>query len=230
MEYGYRRYRFGIFKKPLNLSCGLSGVTPNPGLLRIGLFNTRSVRNKLHHIAETLNEFDLDILCLTETWLFPSDIDIVRAALPKSHSIAHVPRTTTTGAPGGGVALIYSLAISNIKHGMAAFQASSFELMGASFSCHRQIINIYIVYRPCHPGTDRAFMEEFGSFLDGLLLVGGNSVICGDFNYWVDDPSSKPFSAEFVELLDLSNFENFVCFPTHLSGHTLELIFGSSGV
>ena len=77
-----------------------------------------------------MNEFDLDILCLTETWLFPSDIDIVRAALPKSHSIAHVPRTTTTGAPGGGVALIYSLAISNIKHGTAAFQASSFELMG----------------------------------------------------------------------------------------------------
>ena len=204
-------------------------MTSNPGLLRIGLFNTQAVRNKLHHIAESLNEFDLDILCLTETWLFSSDIDIVRAALPKSHSIAHVPRTTTTGAPGGGVALIYSLAISNIKHGMAAFQASSFELMGASFSCHRQTINIYIVYRPGHPGTDRAFMEEFGSFLDGLLLVGGNSVICGDFNYWVDDPSSKPFSAEFVELLDLSNFEHFVCFLTHLSGHTRYLILAPAG-
>ena len=120
-------------------------MTSSPGLLRIGLFNTRSVCNKLHHVAETLNEFDLDILCLTETWLFPSDIDIVRAALPKSHSIAHVPRTTTTGAPGGGGVLIYSLAISNIKHGMPAFQASSFELMGAFFSCHRQTISIY----PC---------------------------------------------------------------------------------
>ena len=182
----------------------------------------------LHYIAETLNEFDLDIPCLTETWLFPSDIDIVRAALLKSHSIAHVPRTTTTGAPGGGVALIYSLAISNIKHGMAAFQVSSFELMGASFSRHRQIINIYVVYRLGHPGTDCAFMEEFGSFLDGLLLVGGNSVICGDFNYWVDDPSSKPFSAE-LELLDLSNFENFVSFPTQLSGHTLNLILTPAG-
>ena len=69
-------------------------------------------------------------------------------------------------------------------------------------------------------------MEEFDSFLDGLLLVGGNSVICGDFNYLVDDPSSKPFSAEFVELFDLSNFDFFFFFffPTHLSGHTLDLI------
>ena len=79
---------------------------------------------------------------------------------------------------------------------MAAFQASSFELMGASFSCHRQTNNIYIVYHPSHQGTDCPFMEEFGSFLDGLSLIGGNSVICGDFNYWVDDPLSKPFSAE----------------------------------
>ena len=125
--------------------------------------------------------------------------------------------------------MIYSLAISNIKHGTAAFQASSFELMRASISCHRQTINIYIVYRPGHPGTDSAFMEESGPFLDGILLVGGNSVICGDFNCWVDDPSSKPFSAEFVELLDLSDFENFVSFPTHLSGHTLDLILVPAG-
>ena len=90
------------------------------------------------------------------------------------------------------------------------------------------LLDIYIVYRPGHPDTDRDFMEEFGSFLDGLLLVGGNSVIC-DFNYWVDDPSSKPFSAEFVELLDLSNFENFVSFPTHLSGHKLDLILVPAG-
>ena len=114
-------------------------------------------------------------------------------------------------------------------HGMAAFQVSSFELMGASFSCHHQTINIYIIYRPGHPGTDRAFMEEFGSFLDSLLLVGGNSVICGDFNYWVDDPSSKPFSAEFVELLDLSNFENFVFSYTSFWAHT-RFDFGPSGV
>ena len=125
--------------------------------------------------------------------------------------------------------MIYSLAISNIKHGMAAFQASSFELMEASFSCHCQTINIYIVYRPGHPCTDRAFMEKFSSFLDGLLLVGGNSVICGDFNYCVDDPSSKPFSAELAELLDLSNFVNFASFPKHLSGHILYLILAPVG-
>ena len=59
--------------------------------------------------------------------------------------------------------------------------------------------------------------------------VGGKIVIYGDFNYWIDDPLSKPFSAEFVELLNLGNFDNFVSFPTHLSGHTLDLILAPSG-
>ena len=156
--------------------------------------------------------------------MFPSDIDIVRAALPKSHSIFHVPRTSGAGTPGGGVALIYSVAISNMKHVTGNSIISSFELMEVSFSYHCQAIKIYIVYRPDHPGTDRAFMEEFGSFLDNLLEVGGKILICGDFNYWVDDPSSKPFSTEFMELLDLRNFSNHVSFPTHISGHSLDLV------
>ena len=197
--------------------------------MRLCLFNARSMRNKLHHIIETLLEFELDILCLTETWLYPSDIDIVRAALPKSFSIAHVPRASAVGTQGGGVALIYTKAISSMRHVTRNSAVSSYELMEVVFTCHQQTTHIFIVYRPGHPGTDRAFMEEFGSFLDSLLEVGGKIVICGDFNYWIDDPSSKPFSAEFVELLDLSNFDNFVSFPTHLSGHTLDLILAPSG-
>ena len=197
--------------------------------MRLCLFNARSMRNKLHHIIETLLEFELDILCLTETWLYPSDIDIVRAALPKSYSIAHVPRTSVVGTHGGGVTLIYTKAISRMKHVTRNSVVSSYELMEVVFTCHRQTTHIYIVYRPGHPGMDRAFMEEFGSFFDSLLEVGGKILICGDFNYWIDDPPSKPFSAEFVELLDLSNFDNFVSFPTHLSGRTLDLILAPSG-
>ena len=197
--------------------------------MRLCLFNARSMRNKLHHITETLLEFELDILCLTETWLYPSDIDIVRAALPKSYSIVHVPRASVAGTHGGGVALIYNKAISSMRHVATNSAFSSFELMEAVFTSHHQTTHIYIVYRPGHPGMDRAFMEEFGSFLDSLLEVGGKILICGDFNYWIDDPLSKPFSAEFVELLNLGNFDNFVSFPTHLSGHTLDLILAPSG-
>ena len=56
---------------------------------------------------------------------------------------------------------------------------SSFEFLEVTFSLHLQNIRMAISYRPGHPGTDRAFMEKFGL------------VSCGDFNYWLDNPSLK---------------------------------------
>ena len=179
----------------------------------MGLLNIRAMRNKL-----TLKEFHLDFLCLTETWLCLSDIDVIRAALPESYSLFHVPRLS---GMGGGIALIYSVAISNIKPVSSDIEASSFELMEVCFSWHQQTFKLALVYRPGHSGTDRAFMEEFGFFLESLLARPEKLIICGDFNYWVDNPASKPFSAEFVELLDLNNLYNHVSMPAHMSGHTL---------
>ena len=188
--------------------------------MRIGLINIRSIRNKLGHVVEVLSEFNLDVLCLTETWLLPTDIDVVRAALLRPFSIVHVPRVSATG---GGVAVIHSVAI-NLKLIEGNSQFSSFELIETKFTCHSETERMCVVYRPGHPGTDRAFMEEFGSVLDGLLAVSGRTLICGDFNYWVDDPSSKPYSTEFLELLEVNNLNNHVSSPTHLLGHTLDLI------
>ena len=188
--------------------------------MKVGLYNIRSVRNKLDHVVEILHECELDILCLTETWLLPSDIGVVRASLPETFSVFHVPRATDRG---GGVAVIYS-SVLDLKHNTGFQQFPSFELMETMFSCHSETIHVYVVYRPGHPGTDRTFMEEFSSFFDGLLSVGGKILICGDFNYWVDQPASKPYSTEFLELLEVNNLKNHVLFPTHLLGHTLDLV------
>ena len=184
------------------------------------MLNIRSLRNKIDHIVETLLEFGLDIFCLTETWLLPSDIGIVRAALPSSFSVFHAPRASERG---GGVAVIYSSAL-KMKQESRFLQVSSFELLETKFTCHSETINVYVIYRPGHPGTDRAFMEEFGSFLEGLLSLNGKILICGDFNYWVDEPLSKPYSAEFLELLETYNIRNHVSFATHRLGHTLDLV------
>ena len=55
-------------------------------------------------VVESLVEHNLDLLCITETWLLPFDVTIISAALPSSYSFHHVPRSTD--ARGGGVGLI----------------------------------------------------------------------------------------------------------------------------
>ena len=86
-----------------------------------------------------------------------------------------------------------------------------------------------IFYCPGHPGTDRAFMEEFSQFLEILFVCWEKLVICGDFNYWLDNPSLKPYT-EFMSLLDINNMSNYVQVPTHISGHILDLVLTPVGV
>ena len=58
--------------------------------------------------------------------------------------------------------MIYSKALSNARIVPNRMDVSSFELLEIIFSLHLQNIRMAILYRPDHPGTDRAFMEEFG--------------------------------------------------------------------
>lgn len=115
-------------------------------------------------VTETINEYELDILCVTEMWLFESDMNIIQAALPETHAILHVPRSAT-GSPGGGVAVIYSLSLSSITL-VNSDLTVIFEFMEVVTNFHHQITKLVIVYCPGHPGTDRNFMEVFsGDFL-----------------------------------------------------------------
>ena len=73
-------------------------------------------------------------------------------------------------------------------------------------------------------------MEEFGQFLEILSVCQEKLVICGDFNYWLDNPSLKPYTNEFMSLLDINNMSNYVQMPTHISGHILDLALTPVGV
>ena len=47
---------------------------------------------------------------------------------------------------------------------------------------------------------DQIFMDEFG-FVESFSSMNGKLLICGDYDYWVDDPAHKPCCSEFMELL-----------------------------
>ena len=116
---------------------------------------------------------------------------------------------------GGGFGFIYSKALSNVRIVPNHMDVSSFEFL-ITFSLHLQNIRMATLYRPGHPGTDRAFMEEFGQFLEILSVCREKLLICGDFNYWLDNPSLKPYTNEFMSLLDINPFTPTRRFQRHL--------------
>lgn len=192
------------------------------GIFKVGLINIRSLRYKVGFINEFINEFSLSLICITETWTHAHDLPIIQAALPETHSIIHVPRSTNE--QGGGVALVYHKSFHGLKILPSVHPITTFEYLAASFEIRNISLKLAVVYRPGRPGTDPEFLTEFGEFLHHFTNKSDNFVLCGDFNYWVDCPNMKPYSQNFMNLLDENNCQNYVLGPTHLAGHTLDLV------
>lgn len=171
----------------------------------------------------------IDILAVTETWLTASDRDTralanIRDTLP-NFVFHHVPRSSTVGV---GVGILVHRGFNMTLNQLTSVQ--SFEYIDISISCpcapsHK--IRFLVVYRPPYTRKNKCtpskFFEESTSLLEGLHLSRVKTILAGDFNLHMDNANNTD-SAAFMELLDLFSLHNHVDFPTHSSGHTLDLV------
>ena len=79
--------------------CG--NVAMNPGPVRLGSVNARSIGNKGPLLADTIESHTFDFLCLTETHIRTNDSDsFLRLLTPDGFSLIHRP---CSSGIGGGV-------------------------------------------------------------------------------------------------------------------------------
>ena len=69
----------------------------------------------------------------------------------------------------------------------------------------------------------RTFIEEFSNYLESAIITPNKLLIGGDFNIHVNDQSDVTAKA-FLDLLKNYDLINHVWQPTHVAGHTLDLI------
>lgn len=70
--------------------------------MKCGLLYVQSVRNKTFEIRNVINDEDLDIFAITETWLSHIDSAVINELTPDTHNFFHNPRC---GQWGGRVGL-----------------------------------------------------------------------------------------------------------------------------
>ena len=111
--------------------------------------------------------------------------------------IENLPRNC---ADGGRVALVYRRCF-KVKRDVQMIHRS-FELINIHItSVYNHNLRLVVIYRaPPSPGngfTVRMFLEEFSSFLEGLVSTTSALLVAGDFNFHIDEPNDSGAPNEY---------------------------------
>jgi len=214
-----------------------SHIQINP-TLNLAIFNIRSsssvshLYNKPEILKHTIHDNNIDLFCLTETWLQPdTPQSVINSLLSPNYSFTHTPRLTGTGG-GLGVISKNNLTTKNIN----LPKYSSFEAQSLSFTVSPSFLPgtfpttlpfiLLNIYRP--PSSSQSdFLSEFTSLLEDFHCSPSDLIITGDFNLHLDNPSA-PYVSSFLDILDTFGLTQHITFPTHESGHTLDLLITRS--
>ena len=191
--------------------------------LRICLLNAQSVNNKSANLLDyVIHDCKPDITSITETWLCENDSALRIDCTPPGYSLLDHPRSDRRG---GGTAVLFknNITVKKVKAAeLRSFEYSEWEITIKSFR-----LKLIIVYRPTysseHPISVGTFFCEFSDYLESVILCKEPLLITGDFNIHVDQPSATD-TVRFTDLLDSFGLQQHVKVPTHVHGHTLDLI------
>ena len=164
-----------------------------------------------------------ELFTICESWLSEFDSVILsKLTLPGYSKLYHC---SPADCRAGGTALLYRDALDVNK--VFSAERSSFEASEWLVGFGTVHLRVVIVYRPTysadHPVNTSVFFHEFSDYQVSLVMCHELLLICGDFNIHTDIPSD----ADTIRLKDLLNSMGLVQHvkrPTHIHGHTLDLI------
>ena len=197
-----------------------NAILPQNKIISCGVLNIRSIRHKGVLVNEIISDNNLDLLCLSETWLGEQEYVGLNTATPPSHSNTHIPRDN--GQVGGGVATIFNsglITTPRAKPKYKSFESLTLNLSHPSWKS--QPLILVTVYRP--PGPYTVFLSEFADFLSSLVLESNKLCLTGDLNIHVDVETNS-LSRAFNSLIESIGFSQCVNKPTHIFNHTLDLV------
>jgi hypothetical protein len=185
------------------------------------------VKNKTLSICDFILSNEFDICAITETWLGSSvDKVCISELVPSDYKMKHVPRI---GRRGGGVAIIHKAAIQvTTVSSSQSKEFSQFEYMDCNVVVGRCSMRLAVIYRPPPSKQNglntNTFLDlEWPLFLTKYVTVDNPTLIVGDLNLHLDLPDNNE-TRKFTSNLDACGMCQYVREPTHVAGHTLDVV------
>lgn len=214
----------------------ISGIEPNPGPQSstsvLGLLNVRSMVNKAALIHDVIKDNKLDMLAVTETWVYDNSPNIHKhEAAPEGYDVIHVhraPKNSSGNAHGGGIALIHRDEIIVKLASTTSVPTTTFELLLAKIVSGVTSTTIAIIYRP--PSTSvSVFISELTELINSGLL-GPRFILCGDLNCPGVTGTKGLVNDDLLELMDTHSLQQHVQSATSHSGNILDHIITPSDI
>ena len=205
------------------LLAGYVSLNPGPGVrgLRLGTVIASSMRDKVRALSDLVTSKGIELLGITETWLTTKETSVELADMTREgFSFFHKPRTRRGG---GGVGMFASSA-----HKFTAISLPTQTRFGAisgKLECGQSCFIILNIYHP--PGPATTFFGELQDALSYISTLPHDLALMGDFNLCIDSSSSD--ARQLSGILDSFDLHQYVDFPTHNRGHSLDLIICSPG-
>ena len=200
--------------------------------LKLACFNVRSICNKTTGVLEALKDHSIDICCITESWLRSDD----KAKFAEIHELGYDLFSAPRKGVGGGVAFIFNpLRVKPVRNNVPKY--SSFEVLECVIKSSNGLVRLCVIYRSTQITSKERynltktslFFDQFGEYLDSLQLKGGSPIICGDFNFHVEDKLDA-VAQKFVTLCKSRGFTQHIDKPTHIAGGTLDLVLTRNNI
>ena len=126
---------------------------------------------------------------------------------------------------GGGIVSIYKSELKIEKQ--PAPQVTTMEIMEFMLIVNSVKACFIIIYHPSSSKVKQysmtSFYKEFCELLAHYALTTEELIICGDFNFHVNDLSDDE-ATKFTNILDSFNLKQHITGATHRSGNTLDLL------
>ncbi|XP_072041253.1 uncharacterized protein [Amphiura filiformis] len=190
--------------------------------VNIKLWNARSVGNKTINIVDNILQNDVDIMVITESWLRDDDQVVIGELKPSGYTFANFPRKTDGNH--GGICVIHKSSI-KLENKPTGLDTHNFE--------HARLVDkitgigLVIVYRPPPSKENKLktseYLTEMDDFVREIYITPTKTVLLGDFNIHVDQVT-KSDTVHFMDSLNSVGVHQFVSGPTHIKGHTLDLL------
>src|SRR5271154_352768 len=184
--------------------------------LNYGLINARSISNKTETVVDFVLQHNLDVLCITETWLQSNDNFTTSNVTPCCFNIISNPRLNKHG---GRVAVIikndfYSKRLASVCYG-------TFEVLLVQLTSFTKTFVIATIYRS--PGALTNFLTDLSDLLSILVAKYDDFILAGDFNIHMDIETNESCK-KLTELFNNFGLRQHVNLPTHTGGHILDLV------